>query len=237
MVLFSFLFLLLTKTTLAAFSGEPKACWQRNCVTRNDAGTVCFEADYNGIPSSTCANSTLQRLIDSHVYNNIGRSIVYYDEQARVLGAAMWPVPASTISNIFVCMTGERVDVPGIDRTICRLALRDNDMEEGAAHLHECVVDLPSTPHTTWCQQTREPTPAPDPRTQPKREKMFFYEKPVAAGIAWILGGLVTVGTIYAAVIQCGSVVRRRWSSARRPDATLDLRASTMPIPQPHLPM
>ncbi|KAH7099484.1 hypothetical protein BKA62DRAFT_307625 [Auriculariales sp. MPI-PUGE-AT-0066] len=129
------IFLLLTQTALAAFSGEPKACWQRNCIIRNDAGTICLEADYNGIAPSKCADPFLQTLIEKHHDSRAGRSISYYDDEAGLLGAATWRVPSPLGFPVFVCMMGQRVDDPSVDRTICRGAMHDDDMEDHHAHV------------------------------------------------------------------------------------------------------
>ncbi|KAH7099491.1 hypothetical protein BKA62DRAFT_307763 [Auriculariales sp. MPI-PUGE-AT-0066] len=155
------------------------ACWNRNCFFRNDGYTVCMQADDNGIPLSKCSNPILSALLKTHLTNEIGRSIAYYDKQGRILGAAEWRVPNPLTFPVFICMRGQRRDDPSTDRTICRPALRDNDMKDAAAHTNECVVEGPSRPYADWCHHTKQ--------AAPDKQKSFF-ERPVQTALFLILG-------------------------------------------------
>ncbi|KAH7099497.1 hypothetical protein BKA62DRAFT_709757 [Auriculariales sp. MPI-PUGE-AT-0066] len=230
--------------TRAAFSSHTKACRHRNCIFGDDAGTICLEADGNGIAPSECASSVLQNLIKVHHDNTNGLLIAYYDKNGRNLGGATWQVSDLLTSSVFVCMTGQRRDNPKVDRTICRSVAGDDDMENYGAHVHECVVEQPSTPRVDPCYRAVDPG-------SPVSQKLF-YEHPIAIGIFSVLGGLVTLGTIYAAVAKWGTTflvhVRNRWF-ARRPAAPrlpaaihdrnnqrVQLNRINMPAPQPHIP-
>ncbi|KAH7099499.1 hypothetical protein BKA62DRAFT_709765 [Auriculariales sp. MPI-PUGE-AT-0066] len=114
----SIILFVVPRIATAAFSGDPQACWKRNCVVRNDAGTICLEADSNGSAALDCASPILQNITKVDHDSSIGRSIVYYDQAGSILGAATWPVPNPLTSPVYVCMTGTRLDDPSIQRTM-----------------------------------------------------------------------------------------------------------------------
>ncbi|KAH7099489.1 hypothetical protein BKA62DRAFT_772398 [Auriculariales sp. MPI-PUGE-AT-0066] len=177
----------------ARLSGVPKACWHRNCIYQSDPGTICLETNYNARNKETCADPILQRLLDRHVADT-QQSITYYDEQARPLGAALWrlPDPPTTQDGgaIFVCMTGQRIDLPYLDRTICRHALRDEDQLDFEAHKRECFVEHLSKLRADYCKPAR---------WRPWLDRAEFAEHwsrdhPVKAGV---IGSVVTLVVVH----------------------------------------
>ncbi|KAH7099498.1 hypothetical protein BKA62DRAFT_831728 [Auriculariales sp. MPI-PUGE-AT-0066] len=219
----------LTHIAHAALRGDIGACWSRNCIFRNDASTICMQADDNGIPLSKCADPILSALLKTHLTNDISRSIAYYDKKGRMLGAAKWRVPSPLTFPVYVCMRGQRRDDPSIDRTICRSALRDNDMRDADAHANECVVEGPSKPYADWCHRTK-------PAAAGKRKS--FFERPIPTGLLWVLGGIVTFGTICGVSAKWGGAARRWLAARRRHRDVVAVRrwAPRMPVPQPHVP-
>ena len=180
--------IVLLPLVLAAFTTQDKACWRRNCVVRTDAGTLCFQPQENGVYQGECTDIFLKNLTQVHLDSNVGRSIVYYDDKTRLLGAATWPVPPSMKDPIFVCMSGRRLDYPKKYRTICRHAYGDDDMHFAAVHTTECVVDKKPRFNYDGCFNLGGNHKDDDDKN--------FWEQPVVGGIFWALGALVTVAAI-----------------------------------------
>jgi len=182
--------LLFLPSIIAAFTHHERDCWSRDCVVRTDAGTLCFEPHHNGIEQDECADSFLKNLTRIHLTSTIGRSIVYYDHRARVLGAATWAIPPAMAGSVFVCMTGRRLDNPKRYRTVCRETHHDDDMRVAAVHANECVSDQKPRYVNDGCFSLGTSAGADD-------DDKEWYENPVVAGFVWVLGLLVTLGTMY----------------------------------------
>jgi len=179
--------LLFLPLILAAFTHNDRDCWRRDCIVRTDAGTFCFEPRDNGVEQEECADSFLKNLTRIHLTSSIGRSIIYYDNKARVLGAATWAIPSTMAGSVFVCMTGRRLDDLKRYRTVCREAYKDDDMRVAAVHASECVSDQKPRYINDGCFSVG--TAADDHKK--------WYENPIFAGLAWVIGVLVSLGTMY----------------------------------------
>jgi len=184
---FILVLLLFLPSILAAFTHHDRDCWRRDCIVRTDAGTLCFEPHDNGIEQEECTDRFLKNLTRIHLASTIGRSIVYYDNKARVLGAATWAIPPTMAGSVFVCMTGRRLDNPKRYRTVCRETHNDDDMRVAAVRASECVSDQKPRYINDGCFSVG--TVADDHKE--------WYETPIVAGLAWVLGLLITLGTIY----------------------------------------
>jgi len=178
----------LPSLVFAAFTTHDQACWRRNCIVRTDAGTLCFEPQENGIYQGECTDGFLKNLTGTHLDSTVGRSIVYYDDKARFLGAATWSIPPSMSDPVFVCMSGRRMDDPKKYRTICRRADGDDDMHSAAVHAVECVVDKKPRLNNDGCFNLGGKHADNDDKN--------FWEQPVVGGVFWALGSLLTVAAI-----------------------------------------
>jgi len=173
----------LLPSVLAAFTHNDRICWRRDCVIRTDAGTLCFEPEGNS-SKQECTDSFLKNLLQVHLTSTTGRSILYYDDKAGVLGAATWTVPHDVAGSVFVCMTGQLVGDPTQHRTTCRETHGDDDMNITAAHIRECVSD--ETPHQSGNAGCFSLAGGEDNDKE-------WYEQPILAGLFWLLGVLVTL--------------------------------------------
>ena len=206
MVLRPILFLLLVISyVLGAFKNNDRVCWRRSCIIRTDAGTLCFEPHDNGVKHEECTDNFLKNLTHVHLTSTIGRSILYYDNKARVLGAATWAISSSPVmaGSVFVCMTGQHADDPKQYRTACRTTYGDDDMEVPAAHARECVSDQKPQHVGGGCFRFEKPGGGEDNHKE-------WYEHPVVAGFFWVLGVLVTLGSMYMWGGKAVRVVRAR---------------------------
>ena len=195
----TFFSLLLSQIVSAAFTQHQHNCWRRDCVVRTDAGTLCFEPQVPQVPQvnymhSECADIFLSNLLRVHLTSTVGRSIMYYDDEARMLGAATWSVPHDMANSVFVCMTGQ---LRGVDdatqyRTVCRSTRRDDDMESASAHTRECVSDEKPQHVGDGCFSLISKPAGGDSDGDHKG----WYEQPVVAGLFWLLGVLVTLEKI-----------------------------------------
>jgi len=217
--------LLLPQSAYAAFTHDDRVCWRRDCVFRTDAGTLCFEPQHNGIePDEECTNGFLKNLTHIHLTSTMDRSILYYDDKARVLGAAMWDIPPTMEGSVFVCMTGQHVDDPERYRTVCREAHGNDDMATTAVHTTECVSDKKPRYINDGCFSLKESVRSDD-------EHKEWYEQPVIAGLFWVFGAIVTIGSMYLLVgkaaqaaelwlpqrlVACTAVFKRLTRSWRR---------------------
>jgi len=179
---------LLLPSVLAAFTPNDRVCWRRNCVVRTDAGTLCFEPQGN-TSKQECTDSFLKNLLQIHLASTTGRSIMYYDEKASLLGAATWTVPHDMAGSVFVCMSGQLVDDPTQHRTVCRESHGDDDMAIPAAHARECVSDEKLPYVGDGCFRLGKQAGGED-------DDKEWYEQPVLAGLFWLLGVLVTLEKI-----------------------------------------
>ncbi|KAH7099480.1 hypothetical protein BKA62DRAFT_709706 [Auriculariales sp. MPI-PUGE-AT-0066] len=221
--MFAFVFtilisLLFAHTAQSCFSGndDGKGCWKRNCVTRNSAGTICFRPSYSGL-NPACASPVLQALTDKHLDGPSNLTIAYYDAEGEFAGDRTWSVPKTSKSSFFVCMVGQLDYDPLTERAICRRAMGDDDMDERAAHEHECVVERPARAYMDGCFISTVPntTPTPSPTSTPSSTpnifppapKKEFYERRIVVAIFWILSALVTVATILVAVNKWGKAL------------------------------
>jgi len=190
--------LILPQSVFAAFNYNDRACWRRNCVVRRDTGTFCFEPQVSSLQQE-CANTFLSNLLQVHLKSAVGPSIVYYDEEAHMLGAATWSIPHDMTSSAFVCMTGQlQVDGRSQYQTVCREARGDDDMAIPAAHTRECVSDERPQHAGDGCFSLGKPPSSKD-------DDKEWYEQPALAGPFWLLGALVTLEKI---CIWAGSAAR-----------------------------
>jgi len=236
------LLLLVIPLVLAAFTRNDRVCWRRNCVIRTDAGTFCFEPHDNS-NEQDCTDNFLKNLTHVHLTSTIGRSILYYDDESRVIGAAMWAISPTMAGSVFVCMTGQHIDDPTRYRTVCRAAHGDDDMEIAASHTSECVSNQqPQHQHfSNDCFSLSKPAGGD--------EHKEWYEQPVLAGFFWVLGTLVTLGSIYmwggsalrivryrmsSRVVGGGIVVVQLARSWRRPEPPLFTQQPTIISEQPN---
>ena len=190
LLLSSLLLLPLLQLARAAFIHSNNVCWHQNCILRTDAGTLCFEPHDNNIKHEECADNFLKNLTHIHLTSTIGRSILYYDKEARILGTATWTIPPSMAGSVFVCMTGRYVDDQKRYRTICRTAYGDDDMGVPAAHSRECVSDQIPRFVSDGCFSIGQPGGGDNDHKE-------WYEHPVVAGLFWVLGALVTLVSVY----------------------------------------
>jgi len=201
---FTLVLLLAVPSSLAAFTLHDRDCWGRDCVVHTDAGTLCFEPHDNGIEQEQCADGFLKNLTRVHLTSSVGRSIIYYDHRARVLGAATWAIPPTMEGSVFVCMTGRRLDNPKRFRTVCRETHDDDDMRVAAVHANECVSDQKPRYVNDGCFNFG--TGADD-------DDKEWYEEHIVASFAWALGMLITLGTIY---MWGGKAARAVWARLPR---------------------
>ena len=187
---FFFLLPLLLPPALAAFTHHGSDCWNRDCVVRMDAGTFCFEPHDGGTVHEECTEGFLKNLTQVHLTNSAGRSIVYYDDKASMLGAATWSLPPTRASPVFVCMTGRRLDNSKRYHTICRQAHGDDDMNVAAVHANECISDQKPQYVSDGCFIL-------DKSEDTKGDRKEWYEQPVVAGLVWALGTLVILQKLY----------------------------------------
>ncbi|KZW01627.1 hypothetical protein EXIGLDRAFT_717211 [Exidia glandulosa HHB12029] len=194
----------------AAFTRQ--ACWQRNCLTRNDAGALCFVASANGQTGRPCHDDVLVGILRAHLGSNVGLSIAYYDDQAILLGASTWPIPLPATSPLFVCMSGRRTDADGAYRTLCRLAVHDDDVFSITAHARECSMDVAQQVVTDGCYNSARTVNGTDnssagksPLDKPSVQHSFFVLSDVAS-VAGIVGGIVGI---------CAAVMRYRTLCAK----------------------
>jgi len=222
--------LLLLSSVLAAFMNNDRVCWRRNCIVQTDAGTLCFEPHDNGIEQE-CADNFLKNLTQVHLTSATGRSILYYDNDARVLGAATWTISPTMAGSVFVCMTGRLMDDPKQYRTICRPAQADDDMGAADAHTGECVSHKQPLYVSDGCFSIGKPSDCDNDHKE-------WYEQPVVAGFFWVLGVLVTLGSMY---MWGGRAVRvaQFWFPRRLvayPTAAIEQLARDWPQSVPPLP-
>ncbi|KZW01634.1 hypothetical protein EXIGLDRAFT_717216 [Exidia glandulosa HHB12029] len=195
--------------TFGEFTTE--ACWQRNCLVKNDAGTLCLHTAYNGAIATACDDSVLSSLLAAHINSTIGLSIAYYNEHAQFLGPTIWPVPQPLPYTIYVCMSGPRVDRDGQQghRTLCRTALHDNDIRDADSHAHECVVESAQAFVTDGCYRS--------PSGSISGEAVLptataFLDDPKITHAFFVMGGILTIGSLLAV---CGASHVRLWADGR----------------------
>jgi len=184
-----------------------------------DAGTLCFEPHDSGFVQDECAEDFLKSLTQVHLTNSAGRSIIYYDDKASMLGAATWSISPTRAGSVFVCMTGRRLDNSKRYHTVCRQAHGDDDMNVAAVHANECISDQKPQYVSDSCFIL-------DKSEDTKGDRKEWYEQPVLAGIFWVLGVLVTLESICLWADSLARAVhswmqRRNW---RRPMPPLPTR-------------
>ena len=179
-----------------------------------DAGTLCFEPHDSGFVQDECAEDFLKSLTQVHLTNSAGRSIIYYDDKASMLGAATWSISPTRAGSVFVCMTGRRLDNSKRYHTVCRQAHGNNDMNVAAVHANECVSDQKPQYVSDGCFSLDKPEDI-------KGDRKEWYEQPVVAGFVWALGAVVMLQKLYiwggrlARVVQiclrrCACMLRNR---------------------------
>jgi len=194
---------------LSAFTHHDSDCWHRDCVVRMDAGTLCFEPRDSGFVQEKCPEGFLKDLTQVHLTNSAGRSIIYYDDKARMLGAATWFISSARAGPVFVCMTGRRLDNSKRYHTVCRQARGDDDMSLAAAHTDECVSDQKPQYVSDGCFILDRPEGVDS-------DRRGWCGQPVLAGIFWTLGIIVTIESICLWVDSLAGTVhswmrRRDW--------------------------
>ncbi|KZW01626.1 hypothetical protein EXIGLDRAFT_46382 [Exidia glandulosa HHB12029] len=185
----------------AAFTRQ--ACWQRNCLTRNDAGALCFVPSARKDPMHTCKDDILAQLLSTHVNSTFGVSIAYYNERASLVGTSSFLVANTSPLPLFVCMSGRDAQ-DGAPRTLCRLAVHDDDVLEVEAHTRECWIDVGQRVATDGCY-----TPTHVPSTsKPTRKSRYSVVGVYSTAPSFVLFCAL-------AVVLGGCTVAVRYRSAR----------------------
>lgn len=217
-------FVLVALLAAAAAEFTEQGCWQRNCLVRNDAGTLCFIASANGIPSAECSDRVLARVLQTHLSSNIGLSIAYYDQRAHFLCSVTWPVPSPLPFPIYVCMSGRRADIDG-HRTVCRMALRDDDVRSPEAHDQECAVEAGQVVVTDGCYAPAAFPPDAVDQKDTQRSTSFL-DSPVLVHMFFVLSAVLTV----AALVSAGLKYRKHVSWMLSRAGTKSARASRLAV-------
>ncbi|KZV78629.1 hypothetical protein EXIGLDRAFT_708933 [Exidia glandulosa HHB12029] len=175
-------------------------CWQRNCLVQNDAGTLCLQPAFNAL-SRRCNDTVLTRLLDVHIHSKVGRSTAYYKEDGSFLGSTVWPIPTTPLPyTVFVCMSGRRMDDSNAYRTLCRLALHDDDIDNALVHDRECAVEVPQDFVSDGCYTTPPASAAGNP-----------LDKPALVHALFVLDGIVNIFTIITILYCMRKPLRDGW--------------------------
>ncbi|KZW01623.1 hypothetical protein EXIGLDRAFT_691679 [Exidia glandulosa HHB12029] len=163
------------------------ACWQRNCLIRNDAGTLCFVSSANGIPPTQCEDPVVVHVLEAHINSDIGLSIAYYDQRARFLGSITWPVPSPLPFQIYVCSSGRRGDVgayrtPGGPRA--RVEYAQTVVADG------CYIPASANPPSE------------------QKSNTSFLDSPVVVHMFFVLGGILTTASLVAGAVRYRASLR-----------------------------
>jgi len=167
--------------------------WKMDEIDQTLAGAWCFKPGPSPSIARDCTNHNLSTLLDGHVKNDrgLGLSIVYYDlHDGSVLGGAGWFRWEHVALPIAVCMSGAVTGVGSAYRTICRLAMENDDHDRELVHEQECSIDLPQRHVIDCCYEP------------PPRKRRFRLDDTSDSAIA-LLGLIIALPSVMIGLWKC----------------------------------